>query len=211
MKKSCKIYLNDMYQKDIGCEEVEKKIHTKYAILGLLTIGCQTGYSMKKMMDESLNHFWKISYGQIYPTLKNLLDEELIMVQEQSEPGKPDKKEYQLTSLGWQALQNWMETPIQEIGVEKNELLLKLFFSHHQSNKTTLNQLDHYQKKLQERLDTYHAIEEMIRRTYGELEDAKFWLLTLDYGIRTTQAASEWTHDAKNLLQGGKRNGKSSL
>ena len=92
-----------MYHIDIGCEYVEKQIHTKYAILGLLTIGCQTGYSMKKMMDESLNHFWKISYGQIYPTLKNLLDEELITVQEQSESGKPDKKAYQLTSLGWEA------------------------------------------------------------------------------------------------------------
>ncbi|MCA0172720.1 PadR family transcriptional regulator [Bacillus sp. RAR_GA_16] len=190
---------------------MEKQIHTKYAILGLLTIGCQTGYSMKKMMDESLTHFWKISYGQIYPTLKTLLQEELITVQEQNESGKPDKKEYQLTSLGWQALRNWMETPIQEIGVEKNELLLKLFFSHHQSNKTTLNQLEQYQNKLQERLNTYYAIEEMIRRTYGDQEEAKFWLLTLDYGIRTTQAASEWAFDAKNLIQGGKRNGESSL
>ncbi|WP_226655474.1 PadR family transcriptional regulator [Pseudalkalibacillus hwajinpoensis] len=186
---------------------MEKQIHTKYAILGLLTIGCQTGYSMKKMMDESLNHFWKISYGQIYPTLKNLLDEELITVQKQSESGKPDKKKYQLTSLGWQSLQNWMETPIQEIGVEKNELLLKLFFSHHQSTEMTLNQLDHYHTKLEERLNTYLAIEEMIRGTYGDQKDAKFWLLTLDYGIRTTQAASEWANDAKNSLQGGKRNG----
>ena len=194
------IYLNDIYQKDTGSEEVEKLIHTKYAILGLLTIGCQTGYSMKKMMDGSLNHFWKISYGQIYPTLKSLLEEELITVQEQSESGKPDKKEYELTSLGWQALYDWMESPIEEIGVEKNELLLKLFFSHHQSNEKTLKQLDHYQSKLQERLNTYQAIEEMIRGTYGDQEDAKFWLLTLDYGLRTTLAASEWADEAKKKL-----------
>lgn len=179
---------------------MEKQIHTKYAILGLLTIGCQTGYSMKKMMDGSLNHFWKISYGQIYPTLKSLLEEKLITVQEQSESGKPDKKKYDLTSLGWQVLYDWMESPIKEIGVEKNELLLKLFFSHHQSNQKTLKQLDHYQSKLQERLNTYQAIEEMIRGTYGDQEDAKFWLLTLDYGKRTTQAASEWANEAKLKL-----------
>ncbi|MYL61896.1 PadR family transcriptional regulator [Bacillus hwajinpoensis] len=179
---------------------MEKQIHTKYAILGLLTIGCQTGYSIKKMMDESLNHFWKISYGQIYPTLKSLLEEELITVQEESEYGKPDKKKYELTSLGWQALNNWMETPIEELGVEKNELLLKLFFSHHQSNQKTLKQLEHYQIKLQERLNTYLAIEEMIQETYGGQEDAKFWLLTLDYGKRTTLAASEWANEAKLKL-----------
>nr|WP_255640005.1 PadR family transcriptional regulator [Pseudalkalibacillus hwajinpoensis] len=175
-------------------------MHTKYAILGLLTIGCQTGYSMKKMMDGSLNHFWKISYGQIYPTLKKLLDEKLITVQEESTSGKPDKKEYQLTSLGWEALKDWMETPIQEIGVEKNELLLKLFFSHHQSTEITLKQLDHYHSKLQERLNTYHAIKEMIYGTYGDQEEAKFWLLTLDYGIRTTEAANDWVMNAKNVL-----------
>ncbi|WP_165997909.1 PadR family transcriptional regulator [Bacillus sp. Cs-700] len=179
---------------------MEKQIHTKYAILGLLTIGCQTGYSMKKMMDGSLNHFWKISYGQIYPTLKSLLEEELITVQEESESGRPDKKKYELTSLGWQALYNWMETPIGELGVEKNELLLKLFFSHHQNNETTLKQLNHYKLKLLERLNTYQAIDEMIRETYGDQEDAKFWLLTLDYGIRTTQAASEWADEAKLKL-----------
>ncbi len=151
-------------------------------------------------MDESLNHFWKISYGQIYPTLKSLLEEELITVQEESEYGKLDKKKYELTSLGWQALYNWMETPIEELGVEKNELLLKLFFSHHQSNQKTLEQLNHYQIKLQERLNTYHAIEEMIQETYGDKEDAKFWLLTLDYGKRTTQAASEWANEAKLKL-----------
>lgn len=36
--------------------------HSQYAILGLLTADCRTGYSIKQMIDTSLNHFWKISY-----------------------------------------------------------------------------------------------------------------------------------------------------
>ncbi|MFK3960503.1 PadR family transcriptional regulator [Guptibacillus hwajinpoensis] len=179
---------------------MEKQSNTKFAILGLLTTGCRTGYSMKQMMDGSLNHFWKISYGQIYPTLKSLLDEELITVQKQSEAGKPDKKEYELTQLGWDALRNWMETPVEEVALEKNELLLKLFFSHHQSDETIEKQLESYLSKLLDRFKTYEAIEGMIVQTYGDQEDAKFWLMTLDYGKRTTKAAIEWAKDAKIKL-----------
>ncbi|WLR61237.1 PadR family transcriptional regulator [Guptibacillus hwajinpoensis] len=179
---------------------MEKQSNTKFAILGLLTTGCRTGYSMKQMMDGSLNHFWKISYGQIYPTLKSLLDEKLITVQKQSESGKPDKKEYELTQLGWDALKKWMETPVEEVALEKNELLLKLFFSHHQSDEVVEKQLESYLSKLLDRFKTYEAIEEMIIQTYGDQEDAKFWLMTLDYGKRTTKAAIEWAKDAKIKL-----------
>ncbi|WP_371018761.1 PadR family transcriptional regulator [Pseudalkalibacillus sp. JSM 102089] len=179
---------------------MEKQSNTKFAILGLLTTGCRTGYSMKQMMDDSLNHFWKISYGQIYPTLKSLLDEELITVQKQSESGKPDKKEYELTQLGWDALKKWMETPVEEVALEKNELLLKLFFSHHQSDEAVKKQLESYLAKLLDRFKTYEAIEEMIVQTYGDQGDAKFWLMTLDYGKRTTKVAIEWAKDAKIKL-----------
>ncbi|MGB7999489.1 MAG: PadR family transcriptional regulator [Anaerobacillus sp.] len=177
-----------------------KPTHTKFAILGLLTSGCRTGYSIKQMIDESLNHFWKISYGQIYPTLKNLVEENLVTVNKLSEPGKPDKKEYDLTLQGWHALEDWIKSPIEELPIEKNELLLKLFFSHHQSKDSTTKQIDHYLSKLHERFSTYEAIEQMITHTYGEKEDAKFWLITLDYGKRTTQAAIEWANETKMKL-----------
>ena len=152
------------------------------------------------MIDESLNHFWKISYGQIYPTLKSLVEEELVTVSRMSEAGKPDKKEYELTSLGWKALEDWIKSPVEELAIEKNELLLKLFFSHHQSKESTFKQINHYLSKLHERFHTYEAIEQMINHTYGEKEDAKFWLITLDYGKRTTRAAIEWAEDTKMRL-----------
>lgn len=51
-----------------------KRNHTTYALLGLITAGYRTGYEMKRMIDQSLNHFWKISYGQIYPALRQLTE-----------------------------------------------------------------------------------------------------------------------------------------
>ena len=169
-----------------------KQSDTKYAILGLLTTGCQTGYSMKQLIDKSLNHFWKISYGQIYPILKQLVEEGLATVTDTAQDGKPDKKEYFLTPKGELELQSWLHEPIKAIPTEKNELLLKLFFSRHQTKDVTVGHITAYKETLQERYNTYVNIEQGIRLNSMNHEDAKFWLFTLDYGKRTTQSVIEW-------------------
>jgi PadR family transcriptional regulator, regulatory protein AphA len=180
-----------------------KENHTKYAILGLLTTGCRSGYSIKQMIDESLNHFWKVSYGQIYPILKQLVDDGLATVQTTSQDRKPDKKEYYMTPKGKLALQAWLQTPIKDIPTEKNELLLKLFFSSHQSKTTALNHLTQYLEKIRERYNTFESIEQMINENLSDQADAQFWLITLDYGKRTTKAVIEWCECTIKKLKDG--------
>lgn len=175
--------------------------YSKYAILGILTTGCRTGYSIKQMIDNSLSHFWKISYGQIYPNLKLLVSEGLATVKDTSQDGKPDKKEYYLTTAGETALQNWLKSPLQEPPTEKNEVLLKLFFSRHQDDDITIQQIRHYLEKLQERLAIYQSIEKMILEHSPNDADAKYWLFTLDYGKRTTQAGIEWCESTISTLK----------
>lgn len=177
-----------------------KENHTQYAILGLLTTECRTGYSIKQMIDTSLNHFWKISYGQIYPTLKLLVDQGYATVESQIQEGKPDKKEYTITNEGERVLKEWIQQPIQQLPGEKNEWLLKLFFSGNQDVQDTLSHLADYREKLTDRLNTYRGIQEMINTQLWDQADAPFWLLTLDYGIRTTLAAIEWCDEANKTL-----------
>lgn len=177
-----------------------KENYTQFAILGLLTTGCQTGYSIKQMIDRSLNHFWKISYGQIYPTLKLLVENGYASVQATTQEGKPDKKEYYITPEGEQTFKLWLQQPIQQLPTEKNELLLKLFFSRHQDLTTTLHHLETYYEKLISRHSTYQEIREMITACLLDQEDAPFWLITIDYGLRTSQAAIDWCKDTKKLL-----------
>lgn len=175
--------------------------HTKYAILGLLTTGCRSGYSIKQLIDKSLNHFWKVSYGQIYPTLKQLVDEGYATVKQTTQDGKPDKKEYEITQEGKLALQDWLQAPVKDIPTEKNELLLKLFFGTKQTNSVILNQLAQYLKRLKERYTTYLSIEQMITESLLDQSGATFWLITLDYGKRTTQAAIDWCEATMEKLK----------
>ena len=76
----------------------------------------------------SVRHFWAISYGQIYPELKNLVDAGLVSSEDTS-VGSRQRTVYQLTQSGREALADWagmtQEQPI-EI---RDEMLLRLFFS----------------------------------------------------------------------------------
>jgi len=176
----------------IGEEVVKNYNNTTYAILGILTTECNSGYSIKQFIDESLNHFWKVSYGQIYPTLKFIVQEGLAEVQSSSSAGKPDRNEYKLTTKGVETLKKWLEEPIDQLPVERNELLLKLFFGHYQSHEHTISLLQHYKQGLHYRYQTYESIEQAILQHQHHDKNSLYWLFTLDYGKRITKAAIEW-------------------
>ncbi|CAG9622458.1 PadR family transcriptional regulator [Sutcliffiella rhizosphaerae] len=176
------------------------KENTQFAILGLLTTGCNTGYTIKQMMDGSLNHFWKISYGQIYPTLKLLVDKGYATVEETKQEGKPDKKEYQITAKGEEALRGWLVNDVPNLETIKNELLLKLFFSRHQENTLTIEHIQLYKQKLQERYQTYETIKNDLSKHHMSNADATFWIITLDFGLITTKAAIDWCEETISKL-----------
>lgn len=186
------IYLKDIYHLD-GCGILLKNYNdTTYAILGILTTECRSGYAIKQFIDQSLNHFWKISYGQIYPTLKLLVQEELAEVRTSSSPGKPDKNEYDLTPKGVEVLKKWLEQPIEDLPTERNGILLKLFFGRYQAQENKVSLLKHYKQELEGRYQTYVSIEQAIIQHKSNDEDSQYWLFTLDYGKRTTKAAIDW-------------------
>ncbi|MBR2077825.1 MAG: PadR family transcriptional regulator [Exiguobacterium sp.] len=107
---------------------------TRYAVLGLLTTECRTGYDMKQMIDCNLNHFWKISFGQVYPMLRTLEAEGLIHQVEDNE-----RKSSELTSSGHDELRQWIAEELDTLPVQRNELLLKLFFARHETMEQTIS------------------------------------------------------------------------
>ena len=175
--------------------------HTTYAILGILTTECKSGYAIKQFIDQSLTHFWKISYGQIYPTLKLIAQEELAEVRTSSNPGKPDRNEYFLTPKGISVLKEWLEEPIKQLPVERNEILLKLFFGRYHSKEKTISLLQNHKQKLESRYHTYESIEQtIVHHKDNDHPDSMYWLFTLDYGKRLTKAAMDWCDDTLNKV-----------
>ncbi|WP_052712274.1 PadR family transcriptional regulator [Domibacillus indicus] len=179
-----------------------KEAQTPFILLGLMTTGCSTGYSMKQLIDTGLSHFWKISYGQIYPALKKLTDEGLAEVQQETQEDKPDKKVYNMTPKGKKALEQWLASPIEGgLPVQKNEWLLKLFFSRHESTETAIVKIKQYKEQLQQRFSLYKQIEKMITECAVRSEDERFWLFTLRHGLKLTSAALDWCDEVIDELQ----------
>ena len=91
-----------------------------------------SGYEIRGLIGETVGHFWGESYGQLYPTLKDLVDEGLATVEAENGGGKAIKKVYSVTEAGLDELRGWVAEP-PEGRPARNELLLKTFFGRHVS------------------------------------------------------------------------------
>jgi len=102
--------------------------NTAYVILGALHERPRSGYDIKTFADGSTRHFWAVSYGQLYPELKRLLDAGLIEAEDQP-TGSRQRTLYRLTRAGEEALADW----VSDAGIRptelRDEMLVRLFFS----------------------------------------------------------------------------------
>ena len=72
----------------------------KFAVLGLLNRRPMTGYEIGKEFDYELGQFWNAKHSQIYPELKKLLDEGLVVFDVEISGDILEKKRYTITEKG---------------------------------------------------------------------------------------------------------------
>ena len=66
---------------------------TQFVILGALSKEPLTGYDIKKrMIKTNMDSFWDISFGQIYPSLRELEKEGAISKEIEINENKPNRK-----------------------------------------------------------------------------------------------------------------------
>jgi PadR family transcriptional regulator AphA len=102
--------------------------HTALVILGMLGGGPKSGYDIKRLVDHSTRFFWRASYGQIYPELRELERAGLVEGERQARGGRA-RTLYALTPEGREALQEWLTSPRELKHEIRDEGILKLFFS----------------------------------------------------------------------------------
>ena len=183
---------------------------SRYAILGVLSIGAMSGYDVKKLIGRSIAHFWSESYGQIYPILNRLATEGLAEQRREKQRGKPDRHVYSLTAKGRGELERWLAVPARHEPF-RSELLLKLFLGGAGPVADSIAQIEHYQARQQELLETYVAIERRLGEELAGHPQLLFSLVTLHYGQHRCRAMLQWCveslRDLKRLekRRGGRR------
>ncbi len=72
----------------------------KHAILGFLNYQPQTGYELKEVFDDSVQHFWSADQSQIYRTLNELMAENYVTMEVVPQDNRPNRKVYSITTSG---------------------------------------------------------------------------------------------------------------
>jgi PadR family transcriptional regulator, regulatory protein AphA len=165
---------------------------TARVILGMLSLGTQTGYDIKQFVDKSTRHFWAASYGQIYPELKRL--EELGLVVGRSQPtGGRARVVYELTEAGHEALVTWLSSDEELLYELRDEGMLKLFFSEALPERRIEN-IRAMRARQERKLAQLRAIEPHAS------QGPEGPYMTLQLGIESTQRFIDWCEAAEGRL-----------
>jgi PadR family transcriptional regulator AphA len=174
---------------------------TRFVVLGMLTTGPLTGYGLRQRIAMSVGHFWQESYGQLYPTLRQLAAEGLVEARAaRGGPGRAGAT-YHITSKGRAALAGWLALP-PVLEPQRNEVLLKVFFARAVAPKVTARNLEGVAALVRGELEQLEGIAAQI--DCGEAArhpDAPYWLLTLDFGLSVLRTSLDWLERAQGVLR----------
>lgn len=173
---------------------------SRYAILGVLSLGPRSGYDVKKLIERSIAHFWSESYGQIYPTLNQLAAHGLAVRRRERQNGKPDRHVYSLTAKGREELARWLALPARLEPV-RSELLLKLFLGGAGPVAGSVAQIEHVRTHHRILLDTYDGIERRLRKEMAGRPELPYWLVTLRCGQHRSRGMLAWCEEAVVTLR----------
>jgi DNA-binding PadR family transcriptional regulator len=83
---------------------------TSHLLLGLLSVGPQHGYDLKRAHDERLPQAKPLAFGQVYATLGRLERDGLVEQTGHDRDGGPDRTTYAITDAGRGKLGEWLAT-----------------------------------------------------------------------------------------------------
>jgi DNA-binding PadR family transcriptional regulator len=177
-----------------------KHNQTIYVILGILAIHPhQSGYEIRKTIQQSVGFFWGESFGQIYPTLKRLTAEKLIVPSSSGTSSRANRQEYSITPAGHTRLQAWLALPYRD-DPPRNEFLLKLFFSRDAAPGISLAHIRHFQDDHRSLLAQVQELESQARIHNSQNPGFPYWMLTLSLGVAQLRTALEWSESALAML-----------
>lgn len=173
---------------------------TVYVILGLLNHEALSGYDMKKRIELSVSQFWDIGFGQLYPTLRRLESDGMIVGAREYSPGRPDRRVYSITDRGRQLLRQWLEKPASKEYV-RYEILLKLFFGSLVGPEANAATIEDFRTRYTGAAERLKGFADDLRRVLDESPDHLYYLLTVMFGEKVYQAYLDWAEEALALLE----------
>ena len=190
------IYLSDtlpvMNRRRNQATTTPPRDRSRVAILGALSVEPMTGYELRRNIDATLGHFWRESYGQIYPSLASLEAEGLVAAEPTEREGS---RRYRITVTGRRRLRAWLDR-LGPPSPPRHPLLLQVFFGRQLGAERVAELVRAERARAEQSLATLTAIEAEVRIERGYEHDRPYWLLTIDHGRRSAEAVMAWADAA---------------
>ena len=173
---------------------------SKYVVLGMLARMPQTGYTIKKWIEQEYSHFWQESYGQIYPTLKKLVAEGLAVSSDNTEiENGRGQIVYSITDAGRKELSDWLrEEP--EIEKLRYEILLKVSFGDNTEPEVLLRHLDDFIRRNEKLVKDLNGYIKFFDQLKEQGTDCTYSQLTALCGVYIYSAMKDWAAEAKKII-----------
>ncbi len=174
-------------------------ITLSYALLGLLARQPLSGYDLAQHMKKRVAPMWSALPSQIYPELARLEKQGMVthQVVEQHDH-RPDKKVYDITDVGREALRQWVIEPTPVASV-RDEFVLKAYSLWLAEPSKAITHFREQERLHRQQLTEHEQTLERLKREWGSaLEQADSPLfgssLALHYGIDYERSYVEWCH-----------------
>jgi len=97
-----------------------------YGLLSILTLGPQSGYDIRKSLDDPEMFYWTESFGNIYPMLR-VIEKDGLISKRDAYVKRKKRVIYELNESGWRELNAWLAEPAR-LSRFRVEILMKLRF-----------------------------------------------------------------------------------
>lgn len=115
-----------------GTPANEAEVNPEFALLGFLVAGPAHGYELHRKLTQELGELWHARLAHVYNVLKRLEAQGLISGQLRMarNTGYPAQRRFQLTVLGRQQFDAWLNKPCStSLRAVRLEFLARLYFS----------------------------------------------------------------------------------
>ena len=135
--------------------------------MGLLSREALSGYDLKGRMGRPVGFFWEARHSQIYPELARLEAAGMVSHELVEQEGRPDKKVYEITPAGLEALRRWVVAPLEPRGA-RDELVLKAYSLWLAEPEEAIALFREQERLHEERLRRYEEINAWMEREWGD-------------------------------------------
>lgn len=156
------------------------------AILGLLQEKAMHGYELKQQLTQKLGHFWQVSYGSLYPTLKELKQRGAIEPVFDAEETSRRKNVYRITNEGRREFLELIEDRA-ATAWEEDKFPLRFAFFRFVKPEIRLRLLERRRTYLREKLEDLRA---SLREDAGRIDT--YTLSLMQHGLEATASDIEW-------------------